>query len=503
MTSALRKKLLSLAIRGKLVPQDPADEPASVLLERIRAEREAKENESPRRGRGRRSSSDNPPCPKRGTSAGTASAEGTAFDPPFPIPESWAWTTLDNIAETITDGDHQPPPKASSGIPFLVISNIVSGNISFKNTRYVSNEYFQSIPAFKRPRKGDILLSVTGSYGIPVLVENARDFCFQRHIALIRSNWVEKEFLLHYLKSHDAKKYFDSVATGTAQKTVSLERLREMWVPLPPLAEQRRIVSRFDALSSLSDSIDEDSAAFGALAGTAKSRILDLAIRGALVPQDPTDEPASVLLDRIRSTADKPPCPKKGGKAEPIGISDPLFPIPESWEWTTLGEIGEVVRGTGIKRSDMSETGRPCVRYGEIYTTYSLRTEKVVSFISEELFRSSKHVQARSVLMTLTGEDRKDIAKTIAYLGDEPIAISGDMLGICPREVEPLYLSFALNSPWAIERKGKLATGDLVIHISQKSMSCFPVPLPPLAEQRRIVAKVEELFAAVDAMATK
>ena len=151
----------------------------------------------------------------------------------------------------------------------------------------------------------------------------------------------------------------------------------------------------------------------------------------------------------------------------------------------------------------MSETGRPCVRYGEIYTTYSLKTEKVVSFVSEELFRSSKHVQARSVLMTLTGEDRKDIAKTIAYLGDEPIAISGDMLGICPREVEPLYLSFVLNSPWAIERKGKLATGDLVIHISQKSMSCFPVPLPPLAEQRRIVAKVEELFSAIDAMATK
>ena len=97
----------------------------------------------------------------------------------------------------------------------------------------------------------------------------------------------------------------------------------------------------------------------------------------------------------------------------------------------------------------------------------------------------------------------KDIAKTIAYLGDEPIAISGDMLGICPREVEPLYLSFVLNSPWAIERKGKLATGDLVIHISQKSMSCFPVPLPPLAEQRRIVAKVEELFSAIDAMTTK
>ena len=292
-------------------------------------------------------------------------------------------------------------------------------------------------------------------------------------------------------------------ATATAQPGLSVQKLFDIPFPLPPIPEQKRIVSRFKEISTLGEIIDEDVSTLSNLASKAKYRILDLAIRGVLVPQDSSDEPASTLLDSIRLTADKPPCPKKGGTAEPIGISDPLFPIPESWEWTTLGEIGEVVRGTGIKRSDMSETGRPCVRYGEIYTTYSLKTEKVVSFVSEELFRSSKHVQARSVLMTLTGEDRKDIAKTIAYLGDEPIAISGDMLGICPREVEPLYLSFVLNSPWAIERKGKLATGDLVIHISQKSMSCFPVPLPPLAEQRRIVAKVAELFSVIDAMATK
>ena len=319
-------------------------------------------------------------------------------------------------------------------------------------------------------------------------------------MAVFRSQF--NPFIQLFLQSDEFKQYLNkSNSTTIHQLTQSM--LKDAWMPFPPFHEQQRIVKRFEALSALCNAIDIQSVSLSVLAEQAKQKVLDLAIRGLLVSQNPADEPASVLLDRIRSTADKPPCPKKGGKAEPIGISDPLFPIPESWEWTTLGEIGEVVRGTGIKRSDMSETGRPCVRYGEIYTTYSLRTEKVVSFISEELFRSSKHVQARSVLMTLTGEDRKDIAKTIAYLGDEPIAISGDMLGICPREVEPLYLSFVLNSPWAIERKGKLATGDLVIHISQKSMSCFPVPLPPIAEQRRIVAKVEELFAAVDAMATK
>ena len=498
MTSALRKKLLSLAIRGKLVPQDAADEPASVLLERIRAERESKENAAPRRGRGRRSSSDNPPCPKRGTSAGTASAEGTAFDPPFPIPESWAWTTLDNIAETITDGDHQPPPKASSGIPFLVISNIVSGNISFKNTRYVSNEYFQSIPAFKRPRKGDILLSVTGSYGIPVLVENARDFCFQRHIALIRSNWVEKEFLLHYLKSHDAKKYFDSVATGTAQKTVSLERLREMWVPLPPLAEQRRIVSRFDALSSLSDSIDEDSAAFGALAGTAKSRILDLAIRGALVPQDPTDEPASVLLDRIRSTADKPPCPKKGKKREAtIGdVLDPPFLIPESWAWTTLGDVAELVLGGTPDTHDSKCWGGdiPWLTPGEmsdIKGKYVSDTRRKLTRTGLE--KASRMFPSRSVILST----RAPIG--YLFINTVPMCTNQGCKTIVPKcGVLAEYLYYNLLG--RVPELQSLGTGTTFKELSSGKLASLPLSLPPLAEQRRIVAKVDEMFATIDGM---
>ena len=488
MTSALRKKLLSLAIRGKLVPQDPADEPASVLLERIRAERESKENESPRRGRSRRSSSDNPPCPKRGTSAAVPTGvEDAAFEPPFPIPESWTWTKLEEVCEILdymrrpvtrkhrTKGEY--PYYGATGIQDYVAEWI------FDETLVLLGE-----DGAKWAAGDNSAFLITGKTWV------------NNHAHVLRPNAsLLHEWLILVLNGLDLLPF----VTCTTVPKLNQEKTRTIPIPLPPISEQRNIVSRFEGLSSFCDSIDEDSIALDTLARTAKSRILDLAIRGALVFQNPTDEPASKLLNRIRSTADKPPCPKKGGKAEPIGISDPLFPIPESWEWTTLGEIGEVVRGTGIKRSDMSETGRPCVRYGEIYTTYSLRTEKVVSFISEELYRSSKHVQARSVLMTLTGEDRKDIAKTIAYLGDEPIAISGDMLGICPREVEPLYLSFVLNSPWAIERKGKLATGDLVIHISQKSMSCFPVPLPPLAEQRRIVAKVEKLFSAIDAMTTK
>jgi len=486
MTSALRKKLLSLAIRGKLVPQDPADEPASVLLERIRAEREAKENESSRRGRGRRSSSDNPPCPKRRTPAGKAGVAGAVFEPPFQIPESWVWTTLETIAETITDGDHQPPPKASSGIPFLVIANIVSGNISFVNARYVSTEYFQSIPTFKRPREGDVLLSVTGSYGIPVLVGNERDFCFQRHIALIRSNMVERGYLLHYLRSHEAKKYFDSVATGTAQKTVSLERLREMWIPLPPLVEQRRIVSRFEELASLCDSIDENSISFDALARAAKSRILNLAIRGDLIPQNPADEPASVLLDRIRSTADKPPCPKSP--------ANPPFPIPQNWAWTTLGTVCDYGKCETVDASTVKDS------------TWSLDLEDIEKGTGRLLVRVRAGERSAAGARHSFRAGELLYSKLRTYLNKVLVA---DEDGICSSEILPLdfrgqvlpeYARCVLMSPLFLDYAARCGYGVKMPRLGTADGRNGPFPLPPLAEQRRIVAKVDEMFATIDGM---
>ena len=449
------------------------------------------------------------PAGAAAVAAAPAGVEGTAFEPPFPIPESWAWTRLGTLLKAPPKNGYSPKPVANkTKTKRLTLTATTSGYFKPEEFKYVADEIPFDSYLWLKP--GDLLVQRSNS------IEHIGTSCIftgKPHeyiypdlmMKLVLAESLDVEYFDLALKSEDSLHYFQRNATGSAgsMPKINKEILENTPIPLPPISEQHAIVARFKKLSSLCERIDTAAEEMNAISRHAKSRILDLAIRGLIVSQNPSDESASALLERIRSTADKPPCPKNGKKTEPIGISDPLFPIPESWEWTTLGEIGEVVRGTGIKRSEISATGRPCVRYGEIYTTYFLKTEKVVSCIPEELFRSSKHVQARSVLMTLTGEDRKDIAKTIAYLGDEPIAISGDMLGISPREVEPLYLSFVLNSPWAIERKGKLATGDLVIHISQKSMSWFPVPLPPLAEQRRIVAKVEELFSAIDAMATK
>jgi len=148
---------------------------------------------------------------------------------------------LGEICNSITDGDHLPPPKQPSGIPFVVISDISSGKIHFRNKRFVSRDYFNKLPREKIPETGDILYTVTGSYGIPVPV-NDFQFCVQRHIGIIKPVHLIKDFLFFSLMSPICKKQADGVAWGVAVKTIPIKELRNFMIPLPPLAEQKEIV---------------------------------------------------------------------------------------------------------------------------------------------------------------------------------------------------------------------------------------------------------------------
>jgi type I restriction enzyme S subunit len=159
--------------------------------------------------------------------------------------------TLADLADDITDGDHIPPPKASSGVPFITIGNIAKDTrtIDFANTFMVPREYFDKLKSNKKPKKGDVLYTVTGSFGIPVLVSESRDFCFQRHIGLVRPKpEVSSEWLLYLLMSPQVLRQANDGATGTAQKTVSLKLLRSFQVPRVPLALQRATAAKLDAV---------------------------------------------------------------------------------------------------------------------------------------------------------------------------------------------------------------------------------------------------------------
>jgi type I restriction enzyme S subunit len=184
---------------------------------------------------------------------------------------------------------------------------------------------------------------------------------------------------------------------------------------------------------------------------------------------------------------------EKVGKNEPVCIADEIpFDIPDSWEWVRIKNLGAIIRGSGIKRNETVERGFPCIRYGEIYTTYNTSFTSTVSFIPEEINEKCKHFSHGDILMTLTGENKPDIAKAVAYLGEEPVAAGGDLAFWTAHGMNSLYLAYLLASPYVISRKVELATGDIIVHISGDKIGSILIPIPPLNEQIRIVEKIQE-----------
>jgi type I restriction enzyme, S subunit len=241
----LKKSILQYAVQGKLVPQDPNDEPASVLLERIRAEKE----QLIKAGKIKRDKHESVIIRRDNSYYEKVDGIERCIDDeiPFDVPESWGWCRLENLCKSIADGDHQAPPKTQSGIPFLVISNVSTGTIDFASTRFVSIQYFENLSDSRKASTGDLLFTVTGSYGIVVPVTSSAEFCFQRHIALIKP-LLNQEFLVIWLKTPLVYEQCSSAATGTAQKTVGLTSLKGLLIPVPPLAEQQRIVAKINEI---------------------------------------------------------------------------------------------------------------------------------------------------------------------------------------------------------------------------------------------------------------
>lgn len=175
------------------------------------------------------------------------------FGDPVENERGWKMCFLKDATTNITDGDHMPPPKSETGVPFVTISNVdkETHQIDFSDTFFVPKEYYDAIPDSKKPQVGDVLYTVTGSYGIPVLLKEKKEFCFQRHIGLIRPGCeIEPVFLCLWAECKPVKEYADRVATGVAQKTVSLKALRNFPIILPPLALQQQFAEKIQAIEA-------------------------------------------------------------------------------------------------------------------------------------------------------------------------------------------------------------------------------------------------------------
>ena len=401
------------------------------------------------------------------------------------------WCKLEDYVFSVTDGDHQAPPKVPKGIPFLVISNIADGSLDFSNTRYVPEEYYEKIQMERKPKRGDILFSVTGSYGIVVNIKTDRLFCFQRHIGLIKPT-ISNEYLSFVLMSNYIKSLCDKLATGTAQKTVGLDTLRSLYVPIAPIEEQERIVAKIKHLLLQISFLEAGKGKLVAAIKQAKSKILDLAIHGKLVSQDPNDEPASELLKRINP------------KAEIITDNGHYQKLPVGWCMTNIESLFEAVSAKRVLKSEWKNKGIPFYRAREIV---QLSKEGIAD---KDLFVSKEHY---SELKEKYGVPSCDdiMISAVGSIGYTYIVKKGDVFYykdasvLCLKNTNhwnPTFFKIWLASPFLQEQMYKNSKGTTVNTITLEKLKGYVIPLPPITEQHRIVSKVEDLFSQLDNIAS-
>lgn len=213
--------------------------------------------------------------------------------------ESWEDVSLDSVCKSIYDGDHMPPPKSETGIPFLVISNVNTGFISFEKCRFVPEEYYDGLSETRTPEIGDILYTIVGSYGIPVMVDTDKKFCFQRHMALLKPKDIYNRFLWRQLQTQSFFEQATSIATGTAQLTVPIKGLRKLIVKCPTLPEQHEIVRLIDDLLARERSAQQATEQALASIDLMKKSILARAFRGELGTNKASEASALELLRQV------------------------------------------------------------------------------------------------------------------------------------------------------------------------------------------------------------
>ena len=512
----LKNSILQMAVQGKLVPQDPNDEPASVLLERIRAEKEKLIKEGKIKKEMNPSvifrGADNLPYEKIGKNEPVCIAD----EVPFEIPESWEWVRLGSIGDW-----------GSGATPSRTTPEYYNGNIPWLKTGDLNDGYITHIPETITERAlletsvrlnpiGSVLIAMYGAtigkLGILQTPATTNQAC----CACIPFTGIYNEFLFYFLMSQ--KLAFIKRGEGGAQPNISKEKIVATLMPLPPKAEQKRIVEKLHILQPYIESYTllekEDIKLHHSFPEILKKSILQYAIQGKLVPQAPTDEPASVLLERIR--AEKEQLIKAGkikrDKHESVifrrdnsyyervdgierCIDDEMpFEIPESWRWTRWGTVATSIQ-YGYN-APAKQCGRiRMVRISDIHE--NLVTWTTVPFCDiDELDISTYLLQPNDILFARTGGTVgksflvRDVPYEAIYAGYLIRTRYSALL--CPQ-----YLKYFMESPlyWQQLKTGTTATAQP--NCNGQTLSNMLLPLPPAKEQYRIVEKINRAFAKV------
>ncbi len=485
----LKNSILQLAIQGKLVPQDPNDEPSSKLLERIRKEKEQLVKE------GKLKKKD------------LVSEPITDEEKPFEIPESWEWCRLGEICTFLSRGKSPKYSDVPNQYPvFAQKCNLKDGGISLEQARFLDPNTIDKWQEIYKLKTDDILVNSTGTGTVcrtRLFHENyLGQYSFtvpDSHVTVVRTfAEISSAFYYYIFNSKHIQDYWEErLAGSTNQKELYIGTIQETIIPLPPLSEQHRIVAKIEELMPLVEEYDQAQTKLNALneklPDALKKSILQEAIQGKLVPQDPNDEPASKLLERIRKEKEQlvkeGKLKKKDLVSEPIADEDKPFDIPESWAWCRLGDIGSWGAGaTPAKgKPEFYTNGNiPWLRTGELNNDYVYDSEIKVTQTALD-YCSLRMCRKGDVLIAMYGAT---IGK-VAIAGIE-LTTNQACCACTPIQIFNEYLMWYLMA--SKQSFIELGEGGAQPNISREKIVAFPFAVPPLAEQHRIVAKIEELF---------
>lgn len=516
----LRELILELAVRGKLVPQDPNDEPASELLKRIAAEKA----ELVKQGKIKKQK----PLP-----------EISEEEKPFELPEGWEWVALQEIC-SLENGDRSKnyPNKSTlveTGIPFVNAGHLENGNIRQEDMTFITPEHFSILRSGKF-LDGDILFCLRGSLGKSAIVQNLSGAIASSLVIVRVFKPTFNKYIHLYFDAPLSYDFINKYDNGTAQPNLAATDLARFLVPLPPLDEQSRIVNKITELMSLCDQLEQQSLTtldahqqlVETLLGTLtdsqnaeelaenwarisehfdtlftteasvdalKQTILQLAVMGKLVPQDPNDEPASELLKRIaqeKAQLVKEGKIKKQKPLPPISDEEKPFELPEGWEWCRLNDISSKITDGDHKTPPRIAEGYKLLSAKNIRDGYlDYNNCDYISAIDYEKSRERCLPEKGDLLIVSVGGT---IGRSSLIKDCSDFALVRSVAIIKPLLIEPEYLKLAMDSKLLQSMIHSHKRGGAQPCLYLGEISKFLFPTPPLAEQRNIVNKVSILM---------
>ena len=527
----LREMILQLAVQGKLVEQNPEDEPASELLKKISKEKAElikkgkvkKQNQLP---------------------------EIREDEKPFEIPEGWAWSSLGYVCQRISDGFHHSAKKINDGVLYISATHINDGHINWNSGLSVSEKEYKELFYKAKQRYGDILIVNRGAgCGDAAIVDTNERFCFQNTAIIgFNTSLIISEFMLIMLRSSKAR-FLKKFVRGGAQPMISNVLLNTHTFGLPPFEEQKQIVSKVDQLMALCDQLEAQQqkrsklvkytriSALEALANAQggeqlqiawkrveenlpilfenpedvedlKKCVLQNAVMGKLVPQNPDDEPASELLKKIAK--EKAELIKKGDikKQKPlpeIRDDEKPFEIPEGWDWCRIGEVLSIKHGYAFKSNYFKKGSGQYVLTtpGNFFETGGFRDRGNKTKFYDGPTPIDFILNPNDLIIAMT-EQAAGLLGSAAFIPDnDKKYLHNQRLGkliTSENFISKGYLFWYFNSPYLRKKVSESSTGMKVKHTSSDKVLIVLIPLPPLAEQHRIVVKTQFLLSLCDTL---